>query len=96
MIEIRRGEFLLRDFPPGRRTVIKPVTSNEYVRRIYEGRSRVNYPDTPCCEAEMWATLVEAGNEEAVKNSLSPEDFEYVMRHYFTSKSFRNPRAFRA
>jgi len=96
MIEIKSGKFVLKDFPPGLRTVIKPVTIRKYVRRVYKGRSRVNYPDLPICEAEMWATLVEAGNEEQVKASLPQEDFEYVMRHYYTSKSFAHPEAFRA
>lgn len=97
MIEIKEGKFILKDFPSGRKTIIKWLPGDQFVRRVYNGHSRLNYPDErPICEVEMWATLVEAGEEQAVKESLSAEDFDYVMRHYFSGKCFAHPRCLRA
>lgn len=97
MIEIKEGKFILKGFPSGQKTIIKWLPKDRFVRRVYNGHSRLNYPDErPICEAEMWATLVEAGEEAAVKESLAPEDFDYVMRHYFSSLSFAHPDCLRA
>jgi hypothetical protein len=98
VVEIKGGKLIVRGFPPGRRLVIVPVGEDTYIRRVYNGRSRVTpYPDEkPICAAEMWATLLEAGEEDSVKASLPDDDFQYVFQHYYTSKSYADPKALRA
>lgn len=88
----------LRNYPAkGRRTVIVPVAGTKtYALRTYNGHSRTNYPDKPVCQAEMLAVLIEAGEEEFVKDLLCEEDFGYVEKHYFSSKSFAHPAHLRA